>query len=56
MNIGIAPTIKFGGGSLMIWAYFCWNKFGPIVTIQGTMNQEKYIKVLQKNLFHFGNE
>jgi len=53
MNIGIAPMIKFGGGSLMIWAYFCWNELGPIVTIQGTMNQEKYIKVLQNKHLPF---
>src|SRR5215813_9171592 len=37
---GISPTIKFGGGSLMIWACFCWDRLGPIITIEGSVDQK----------------
>jgi transposase len=53
IHVGIAPTIKFGGGSLMIWACFCWDKLGPIVTIEGSVKQEKYIEILGDNLLPF---
>jgi len=53
MKIGVAPTIKFGGGSLMIWACFCWDKLGPIITIDGSVNQEKYIEILGDNVLPF---
>jgi transposase len=53
IRVGIAPTIKFGGGSLMIWACFCWDKLGPIITIEGSVDQVKYIKILGENLLPF---
>jgi transposase len=49
----IAPTVKHGGGSLMVWACFCWNKPGPIIVIDGTLDQQKYIKILEEQLLPF---
>lgn len=46
----IAPTIKHGGGSLMVWACFRWDKPGPIIVIDGTLDQQKYMKVLEEQL------
>jgi len=53
IHVGIAPTIKFGGGCLMIWACFCWDRLGPIISIEGSVNQEKYIEILRDNLLSF---
>ena len=49
----IAPTVKHGGGSLMVWACFRWNKLGPIIVIDGTMDRQKYIDTLEGHLYPF---
>ena len=49
----IAPTMKHGGGSLMVWACFCWDKLGPIVVVEGSMDRQKYIEVLENQLYPF---
>ena len=49
----IAPTVKHGGGSLMVWACFRWNKLGPIIVIDGTMDRQKYIDTLENHLYPF---
>ena len=49
----ISPTVKHGGGSLMVWACFCWDKIGPIVVIDGNLNHEKYISILTNKLLPF---
>src|SRR5579859_4728980 len=43
------------GGRLfqMIWGCFAGNKLGPIVFIDGTVNTDVYIVVLQENLLPF---
>jgi DDE superfamily endonuclease len=37
----------------MIWGCFAGNKLGPIVFIDGTVNQDLYMAILQENLFPF---
>jgi len=49
----IAPTVKHGGGSLMVWACFRWNKLGPIIVVDGTMDSRKYIDILENQLCPF---
>jgi transposase len=49
----IALTVKHGGGSLMVWACFRWNKLGPIIVIDGTMDRQKYIDTLENHLYPF---
>src|SRR5271169_6032510 len=49
----IAPTVKHGGGSLMVWSCFCWNKLGPIKVVDGTMDSRKYIDILENQLCPF---
>ena len=47
----IKPTMKFGGGSLMIWGCFCGDKIGAVQRIYGRMNADDYIKILNEKLF-----
>ena len=43
------PTVKFGGGSIMIWRCFSAKGVGEISVIDGKMNAQKYKQILQEN-------
>ena len=45
-----APTVKFGGGAVMIWGCFSKAGIGQICLCEGRMNQAKYKVVLEKNM------
>ena len=46
----LAPTVKFGGGSVMIWGYFSKAGIGQICLCEGLMNQATYKVVLEEHL------
>lgn len=50
-NKNLVPTIKHGGGSIMLWGCFSYYGVGNLVVIKGKMNAAKYIDILAKNLF-----
>lgn len=46
----LAPTVKFGGGKLMVWGCFSGRGMGTLHRIEGTMNQNSYQEVLRTSL------
>jgi transposase len=46
----LVPTVKFGGGGLMMWGCFSGKGLGPLVKVDGKMNRFDYIQILEKHL------
>lgn len=46
----LQQTVKYGGGSIMIWGCFAWSGVGNLVKIDGTLTADKYIDILSENL------
>jgi transposase len=46
----VAPTLKFGGGSIMMWGCFCWNGVGYGCKIDGRMDANLYCQILEEEL------
>ena len=45
----IIPTVKYGGGSIMVWGCFAASGPGRIAVIKGKMNSKMYQDILQEN-------
>lgn len=46
----VVPTVKHGGGSIMIWGCMAADGVGEMVLCEGRMNSEKYTAVLETAL------
>ncbi len=46
----IIPTVKHGGGSVMVWGCFAASGTGRLAIIDGTMNSALYQKILKENV------
>ncbi len=46
----IIPTVKYGGGSVMIWGCFAASGSGRLAIIDGTMHFALYQKILKENM------
>jgi hypothetical protein len=44
----LRSSVKFGGGSLMVWSCFWVGGLEPLIFIDGNMNQESYIDMLSQ--------
>jgi hypothetical protein len=47
---GTIPTVKYGGGSIMVWGCFSVAGTGRQVTIKAKMNGAKYRKIFDEKL------
>lgn len=43
-------TVKFGGGSIMVWGCFSWSGVGNLHKIDGIMDARHYTRILEQNL------
>jgi transposase len=46
----VQGTVKFGGGSLMVWGCMSWNGVGILAEVEGRMDAEQYVSILEGNL------
>ena len=46
----VQGTLKFGGGSIMVWGYFMWEGVGYTTRIEGRMDGELYKSILDEDL------
>lgn len=44
------PTVKFGGGSIMIWGSMTYSGVGKVAKIDGKMDANLYCEILRRNL------
>lgn len=49
----VVPTVKHGGGSVMIWGCMATSGVGEMFVCEGRMNSEKYINVLETALIPY---
>ncbi|KAI5150377.1 hypothetical protein ENBRE01_1458 [Enteropsectra breve] len=52
----LAPTVKFGGGKVMVWGAISYNGVGNLVFIEDTLDSIKYIQLLSNNLEAFADK
>lgn len=43
----IVPSVKHGGGSVMVWGCFAGSQVGDLMKVDGILNKEGYKKILQ---------
>ena len=49
----VEGTMKFGGGNIMMWGCMFWEGTGYATKIEGTMNTDLYIEVLEDKFAKF---
>lgn len=52
----IAPTVKHGGGSVMVWGAMCSSGVLPLVKIEGIMRKEHYHSILSRKAIPGGKQ
>lgn len=52
----LIPTVKHGGENLMVWGCFRRSGTGPLVRIDGRMDAQNYVEILEKNLLPYEDD
>ena len=50
----VTPTVKHGGGSVMVWGSFAGSRVGDLHRVSGTLNQNCYHSILQRHAIPSG--
>lgn len=48
--VELRPTVKHGGGSIMLWGCFAAAEIGALHKIDGIMKKELYVKISKQHL------
>nr|AAO25747.1 Tc1-like transposase [Drosophila pseudoobscura] len=51
----VQPLNRFGGGTVMFWGCMSYYGFGDFVPIEGTLNQTRYLVILNEHAFVSGD-
>lgn len=46
----VQGTVKFGGGNIMVWGCMGWNGVGELAEVEGRMNADQYVDILDNHL------
>lgn len=50
------PTVKHGGGNVMVWGGFSRDSVGPIHRIEGIMDQKVYLEIMKNIMLPHGKD
>ncbi len=46
----VQGTVKFGGGNIMVWGCMGWEGVGYVAEVEGRMDANQYVDILENNL------